>query len=103
MFSHLIVCPDGQLSRLPFEMLPVGNKFLIEEKNISYVTSGREIVRIASPKSSVHSSKSLIMGNPDFNLVLTARSSRGNEALKSSSQPENQSLPHVGCYESIEP
>ena len=68
--SHLIVCPDGQLSRLPFEMLPVGNKFLVEEKTISYVTSGREIVRIASPKSSVHSSKSLVMGNPDFNLDL---------------------------------
>ncbi|MEI9961008.1 MAG: CHAT domain-containing protein [Limisphaerales bacterium] len=32
--SHLIVCPDGQLSRLPFEALPCGqNKFLIEEKN----------------------------------------------------------------------
>jgi len=45
--SHLIVCPDGQLSRLPFEMLPVGNKFLVEEKTISYVTSGREVVRIA--------------------------------------------------------
>jgi CHAT domain-containing protein len=68
--SHLIVCPDGQLSRLPFEMLSVGNKFLIEEKTISYVTSGQEVVRIASPKSSVHSSKSLVMGNPDFNLDL---------------------------------
>src|ERR1019366_6926448 len=80
--SHLIVCPDGQLSRLPFEALPCGqngNKFLIEEKTISYVTSGREIVRIASPKSSVHSSKSLIMGNPDFNFDLG--SSRREEAL----------------------
>jgi CHAT domain-containing protein/tetratricopeptide (TPR) repeat protein len=89
--SHLIVCPDGQLSRLPFEMLPVGNKFLIEEKTISYVTSGREIVRIASPKSNVHSSKSLVMGNPNFNFKLPG-SIRGNEALKSSSQPESQSL-----------
>ena len=53
--SHLIVCPDGQLSRLPFEMLPVapGGKYLIEEKTISYVGSGREIVRLGegSPKS----------------------------------------------------
>ena len=48
--SHLIICPDGQLSRLPFEMLPVGNKFLVEEKTISYVTSGREVVRLASSK-----------------------------------------------------
>ena len=70
--SHLIVCPDGQLSRLPFEMLPVGSKFLIEEKTISYVTSGREIVRIASPKSEVRSSKSFVMGNPDFNFDLVS-------------------------------
>ncbi|HWX17457.1 MAG TPA: tetratricopeptide repeat protein [Chthoniobacterales bacterium] len=68
--SHLIICPDGQLSRLPFEMLPVGNKFLVEEKTISYVTSGREVVRLANSKSNVRSSKSLVMGNPDFDLDL---------------------------------
>ena len=68
--SHLIICPDGQLSRLPFEMLPVGNKFLLEEKTISYVTSGREVVRLASSKSNVQSSKSLVMGNPDFDFDL---------------------------------
>ena len=58
--SHLIVCPDGQLSRLPFEALPCGqngNKFLVEEKTISYVTSGREVVRLTSPESRVQSRK----------------------------------------------
>src|ERR1039458_879531 len=101
--SHLIVCPDGQLSRLPFEALPCGqngSKFLIEEKTISYVTSGREIVRIASQSNSklkTKNSKSLVMGNPDFNFNLG--SSRREEALAKSSQlatnnsqPENQSL-----------
>ncbi len=90
--SHLIVCPDGQLSRVPFEMLPVtpGGKYLIEEKTISYVGSGREIVRLsaASPKSPPSQgygavsklSKSLVMGNPDFDLDLSARSSRREEA-----------------------
>ena len=68
--SHLIICPDGQLSRLPFEMLPVGNKVLVEEKTISYVTSGREVVRLASSKSNVQSLKSLVMGNPDFDFDL---------------------------------
>jgi CHAT domain-containing protein/Tfp pilus assembly protein PilF len=68
--SHLIICPDGQLSRLPFEMLPVDSKFLVEEKTISYVTSGREVVRLASSKSNVQSSKSLVMGNPDFDFDL---------------------------------
>jgi CHAT domain-containing protein len=68
--SHLIICPDGQLSRVPFEMLPVGNKVLVEEKTISYVTSGREVVRLTSSKSNVQSSKSLVMGNPDFDFDL---------------------------------
>jgi CHAT domain-containing protein/Tfp pilus assembly protein PilF len=85
--SHLIVCPDGQLSRLPFEMLPVGNKFLIEEKTISYVTSGREVVRLASPKSKVQSSKSLVMGNPDFDLDLEGRRRR-EESLTKKSESE---------------
>jgi CHAT domain-containing protein/Tfp pilus assembly protein PilF len=68
--SHLIICPDGQLSRVPFEMLPVGNKFLVEEKTISYVTSGREIVRLTKPNANAPSSKSVVMGNPDFNFDL---------------------------------
>lgn len=70
--SHLIVCLDGQLSRLPFEMLSVGNKLLIEEKTISYVTSGRGVVRIASLKPGVQSSKSLVIGNPDFDFNLVS-------------------------------
>ena len=52
--SHLIVCPDGQLSRVPFEMLPLPPyaaqpRYLVEEKTISYVTSSREIARLAQP------------------------------------------------------
>jgi CHAT domain-containing protein len=70
--SHLIICPDGQLSRVPFEMLPVGNKFLVEEKTISYVTSGREVVRFASSAANVRNSKSIVMGNPDFDFDLAA-------------------------------
>jgi hypothetical protein len=107
--SHLIVCPDGQLSRLPFELLPVGNKFLVEEKTISYVTSGREIVRIASPKSSVHSSKSLVMGNPDFNLDLNVAQasqpagSAGILARSYGNAKQDACATFVGCYEIIEP
>ena len=76
--SHLIVCPDGQLSRLPFEMLSVPsggtNRWLVEEKTISYVSSGREVARIAArtarAKSKPQLSKSLVVGNPDFDLDL---------------------------------
>jgi CHAT domain-containing protein/tetratricopeptide (TPR) repeat protein len=72
--KHLIICPDGQLDRVPFEMLPVGNKFLLEEKTISYVTSAREIIRLAAaqskPKSKSVKAAFLVMGNPDFDLDL---------------------------------
>jgi CHAT domain-containing protein/tetratricopeptide (TPR) repeat protein len=92
--SHLIVCPDGQLSRVPFEMLRVGDKFLIEEKTISYITSGREIVRLQSrsgvspdpnpPGAATNAvgeagqagrpsyiGPALVIGGPDFDLDLS--------------------------------
>jgi CHAT domain-containing protein len=80
--SHLITCPDGQLNRIPFEMLPVGRKFLLEEKTISYVTSAREIVRLGAAQSKPKSGPEkelLVMGNPDFDLDLSK-----NEALPKS-------------------
>jgi len=88
--SHLIVCPDAQLSRLPFEMLSVRagatNRYLIEEKAVSYVSSGREVARLteraASSKSKVQTSKPLVVGNPDFDLDL-GRTSRREEAQTS--------------------
>jgi CHAT domain-containing protein len=92
--SHLIVCPDGQLSRVPFEMLRVGDRFLIEEKTISYVTSGREIVRLAnptSPKSNVQSPKSLVMGGPDFDLDLSKAGSASFQLAGSAGVPARSS------------
>ena len=96
--SRLIICPDGQLSRLPFEMLPSlcssnesylqSGRYLIEEKTISYVGSGREIFRFTSsdprrPSPLVGRSKdskgdaalpatisSFVMGDPDFDFDL---------------------------------
>jgi CHAT domain-containing protein/Tfp pilus assembly protein PilF len=83
--SHLIICSDGQLNRIPFEMLPVGNKFLLEEKTISYVTSAREIIRLdaaqSKPKSGPQKQKFLVMGNPDFDLDL-AKTSPPNSAVQ---------------------
>jgi CHAT domain-containing protein len=109
--SHLIVCPDGQLSRVPFEMLRVGDRFLIEEKTISYVTSGREIVRLQSSSGgspgpnlpgaatntvgwagrSSYVGPALVMGGPDFDLDLSkAGSSRREEALAQVAQPDSK-------------
>ena len=113
--SHLIICPDGQLSRLPFEMLSHNGRFLIEEKTISYVTSGREIVRLAEKEgrkptvesrgakdegpgaedegreSRVESRAAMVMGNPDFDLDVG--SARGPRAVVGGPPATNRASP----------
>ncbi len=94
--SHLIICPDGQLSRLPFEMLRAGNKFLVEEKTISYVTSGREVVRVAAnlsnSKRPTQPAKSMVMGNPDFDFDLASARPSVPTAQLASMPPALRSL-----------
>ena len=76
--SHLIICPDGQLSRVPFEMLPLPPfgpqpRYLVEEKTVSYVTSGREVARLALPPAKVKKNAPLVMGNPAFDYDFSRR------------------------------
>jgi hypothetical protein len=47
------------LSRLPFEMLPLGDKFLVEEKTISYEADAKSFgSQVQSPMSKVQSPSS---------------------------------------------
>jgi CHAT domain-containing protein len=109
--SHLIICPDGQLSRVPFEMLRVGDRFVIEEKTISYVTSGREIVRLQSragvspdpnqPGAATNAAgqagrlsyvgPALVMGGPDFDLDLSKAGSASFQVAGSAGSPARSS------------
>ncbi len=90
--SHLIICPDGQLSRLPFEMLSYDGRFLIEDKTISYVGSGREIKRLAQAPAKVATSAPMVIGNPDFDLDLAKAGNGEPETLDSTgSQARNAS------------
>ncbi|SHO81258.1 hypothetical protein MNB_SV-15-824 [hydrothermal vent metagenome] len=43
--TELIISPDGLLNLLPFEALYDGEKYLIETKTISYISSAKEFVR----------------------------------------------------------
>lgn len=74
-------------------MLQHNGRYLIEDKTISYVTSGREILRLAQPRDTARTNAPLVMGNPDFNLDL--RSSRGDEAPAKDPQLSTINTQHV--------
>lgn len=64
----LILAPDGDLSRLPFEVLPQDNVHrLIDDYEISYVSVGRDVLRFGS-KSAHEPAAPLVMADPDFDL-----------------------------------
>jgi len=65
--NNLIISPDGLLNFLPFEALYDGDKYLIESVNISYIPSGRELVRQARRDTSKSKSNDIVVfGNIDY-------------------------------------
>ena len=64
---NLLISPDGMLNLLPFAALvDEQNRYLIERYAISYLTSGRDLLRLQvarTPKS-----EPLILADPDFDL-----------------------------------
>lgn len=66
--KRLILSPDGPLTLLPFEILPQPNdRYVIEDFEISYVDSGRDLLRFQyrdTPQS-----HPLILADPDFDLA----------------------------------
>jgi tetratricopeptide (TPR) repeat protein len=66
--KKIFISPDGDLSLLPFEILQGKNgKFLIEDYTFNYLSAGRDILGFG--ETIEENNKSLIIGNPDFNLT----------------------------------
>jgi CHAT domain-containing protein/tetratricopeptide (TPR) repeat protein len=66
--SHLLFAPDGKLNLVPFEALvdPRGG-YALERYLVSYVATGRDLLRIAGPGSRVKPrSAGLLFAAPDY-------------------------------------
>jgi CHAT domain-containing protein len=65
---RLLISPDGALAPLPFALLPGedGHEFLLETRTISYIPSGRDLVRVREPATTIPSSALLAVGAPAF-------------------------------------
>jgi len=75
--KSLIISPDGALRLLPFETLydKENKKYLIEEKEIRYIPSGKELVRLykySKDKKSKVSKRTVIFANPNFNTKIAS-------------------------------
>src|SRR5262249_49775002 len=67
---HLLLSPDGDLTRLPFELLPAGDeRLLLDDHHISYVGSGRDVLRFAAPATG-QGTDPLVLADPDFDLAM---------------------------------
>ena len=63
--TQLLISPDGALNLIPFEALvDEQDRYLITRYSISYLTSGRDLLRLQLPRSSL--SAPLVMANPLF-------------------------------------
>lgn len=62
---HVLVSPDGELSLVPFEaLLDERKRYLVEDFAITYLTSGRDLVRMQRKRES--RSAPVIFANPDY-------------------------------------
>ncbi len=66
--KRLLVAPDGDLTRLPFQVLPTrdGGR-LIDEYHISYLGAGRDLLRFRVPNSG-RPREPLVIADPDLDL-----------------------------------
>lgn len=63
--EHFLISPEGKLSLIPFEALvDEGDRYLIENYSFTYLTSGRDLVRMRTERAS--KSGPLVVANPAF-------------------------------------
>ncbi len=63
--THLLISPDGQLNVMPFDALvDEQGRYLIESYQTSYLTSGRDLLKLQT--STASSRSPVIIANPDY-------------------------------------
>ena len=66
--KKVLISPDGNIILLPFEALQMpDNRYVIEDFEISYIDSGRDLLRLQYRQPP--QSRSVILADPDFDLA----------------------------------
>jgi CHAT domain-containing protein/tetratricopeptide (TPR) repeat protein len=78
---RLLLAPDGDLTRLPFEALPTDDgRRLVDEYSISYLGVGRDVLRIAAPLAGQPTAP-LVLADPDFDLESASPSGSAGDGV----------------------
>ncbi len=77
--KQIIFSTEGEISKLPFEVLPIDNGYFIDQYLFNYVSSSRDIIRNRR-ENDIIAGKSLVVADPDFSL----QESNIEESYKSS-------------------
>jgi CHAT domain-containing protein/Tfp pilus assembly protein PilF len=79
--TQLLVSPDGELNLIPFAaLIDEQGRYLIERYSFTYLTSGRDLLRIRVPRES--KSQPVIVADPTFGepAILASRGGVGRKA-----------------------
>ena len=83
--EHVLLSPDGELNLIPFEALvDQQQQYLVENYRFTYLTSGRDLLRLSQEYAS--QTPPVLLGNPDFDRSageLIANHDHGNLATRS--------------------
>ncbi|MGF1522621.1 MAG: CHAT domain-containing protein [Leptolyngbyaceae cyanobacterium] len=78
--EHLLISPDSQLNRIPFEALQTeaDSDYLLQRYQISYLTSGRDLLKLETTTPST--APALILANPNYDTAdATAQVASSND------------------------
>lgn len=79
----LFISPDGDLTQLPFEILPLQkDRRLIDEYHISYLTTGRDLLHFGF-KSQREPTEPIVFADPDFDLSANRSSHLSEQEIPS--------------------
>jgi CHAT domain-containing protein len=81
---HLLLSPDGQLNLIPFEALKdEQNKYLVQRYAFSYLTTGRDLLRLETTAKQLSNPVVFANINYDQQETVVASKSRGTENKRS--------------------
>jgi CHAT domain-containing protein/lipopolysaccharide biosynthesis regulator YciM len=94
MSKRWLVSPDGNLWLLPWEALPLKDgKYAIEKHQISYLTSGRDVLPSVAAKVKVKAP--LVLADPDFDLDPNKARAEAKRLLGATDEETTRALPGV--------